>query len=296
MIELTYKVANSRESVKDMDTARELYSRVVLFHKGFGANATIDDSVLAARAQLILSDYKRALFEDVKLVQPLEDNLNKKEELLKDALAGYTSAAKYRISEVTTEATYKMGEMLEHLQDSMMTSERPEALTSEQLAEYNSMLEEQAYPFEEKAITIYEGNIRRTTEAGIYDQWIKKSYGRLAALLPASYKRDEVGEHFSGDTSSVIPPNPKLYNSRGILFRENGEFKKAEEDYMRSIAIKHDFPEAYLNLGILYELYMGKSEDALRNYREYVRLARERKDVLLWMDIIEKKAGTKPQN
>ena len=296
LVDLTYKVANYKESMKDFKSANELYERAVSLHKKSGAGATIEESVLAARAQLILSEYKKELFEEVKLVQPLEENLQKKEDLLKEALTSYTSAAKYRISEITTESTYKMGEMLEHLKNAIMESERPGDLTSEQLKEYNFLLEEQAYPFEEKAIAIYEGNIHRTLDSGIYDQWIKKSYERLASLLPARYKRDEAGDRFSGDISSVIPPNPKLYNSRGILFRENGEFKKAEEDYLKSMSIKPDFPDAFLNLGILYELYLGKPEDALKNYKNYVHLGGKREDVLVWIDIIEKRISTGSQH
>ncbi|MBI5199911.1 MAG: tetratricopeptide repeat protein [Nitrospirae bacterium] len=296
MVELTYRVANSRESVKDFGTARGLYERVVLLHKNLGAGATIEESALAARAQLILSDYKKMLFEGVKLSHPLEENLKKKEDLLKDALAGYMAAAKYRISDITTETTYKMGEMLDHFRDAILESERPKKLTPEQLEEYNFLLEEQAYPFEEKAINAFEGNVRRTTESGIYDEWIKKSYESLARLLPVRYKREEVGETYSGDISSVIPDDPEIYNSRGILFRKNGEFKRAEEDYLKSISIRPDLRNAFLNLGILYELYLGKPEDALKNYKEYVRLGGGREDVLVWIDIIEKKIGTRSQN
>jgi len=293
MLELTYKAAGSRESMKDIDGAKGLYERVVLIHKKSGADATLEESALAARAQLVLSDHRKTLFEGIRLVQPLEENLIKKEALLREALAGYTSAAKYRISDITTEATHKMGEMLEHLKNAIMESERPGELTPEQLEEYDFLLEEQAYPFEEKAITIFEGNVRRTTEAGIYDPWVKRSYERLAGLLPARYQRDEAGKRFSGDISAVMPDDPDLYNSRGIWRRENGEFKKAEEDYLQSIGIRPDFPDPFLNLGIVYELYLDKPDEALKNYKEYVRLGGNREDVLVWIDILEKRTGAK---
>lgn len=296
MVDLTFRVASSRESVKDLAIAHRLYERVILLQRKLGATATIEDSLYAARAQLTLSDYMKSLFEKVKLVQPLEENLKKKEDLLKDALTGFTAAAKYQISEITTEATYKMGEMLEHFRDAILESERPGGLTSEQIEEYNFLLEEQAYPFEEKAVAAYEGNIRRTIETGIYDQWIKKSYGSLARLLPARYKRDEVGGPFPEDISSVIPDDPDTYNNRGIWFREKGEFKRAAEDYLKSIAMRPDSPDPFLNIGILYELYLGKPKEALKNYREYVRLGGKREDVLVWIDIIEKRAGANLKN
>jgi len=296
LIELTYRVAENRASIGDPVTAKTLYERVISLHKESGANATIEESILAAKAQLAIGDYKKNIFEKVKLVHPLEENFKKKEALLKEALAGYTAATKYRIGDISTEATYKMGEMLENFKDAILDSERPKDLSPEQLEEYNFLLEEQAYPFEEKAILAYEGNIKRTIETGIYNQWIQKSYENLARLHPARYKRNEVGERFSGDISVPIPDDPELYNSRGILFREKGEFKKAEEDYLKCLSLKPDFDKAYLNLGILYELYLGRPEDALRSYREYIRLGGKREDVFAWIDIIEKRINSKTQD
>ncbi|MBI5756155.1 MAG: tetratricopeptide repeat protein [Nitrospirae bacterium] len=293
LIELTFKVANIRDSVKDFGNAKVLYERVIALHKRLGANADLETTATAARAQLILGDNRNRLFEGVKLIHPLEENLKRKEDILRDALTDYTSAAKYRISEVTTEATYKMGEMLEHLRNAILESERPLELTPEQLEEYNFMLEEQAYPFEEKAVTTYESNVRRTIEAGIYDSWAKKSYERLSILLPARYKRVETGERYNGDISSVISDDPDTYNRLGILYRENGEFKKAEENYLKGVSIRAGFSDSFLNLGILYELYLGRLEDALKNYKEYVRLGGSRGDVLSWIEMLEKRIGVK---
>ncbi len=53
------------------------------------------------------------------------------------------------------------------------------------------LLEEQAFPFEEKAIEIHEANARRAAE-GVYDEWVQKSYTALAELKPARYARTEV--------------------------------------------------------------------------------------------------------
>ncbi|MDD5435501.1 MAG: tetratricopeptide repeat protein, partial [Nitrospira sp.] len=110
------------------------------------------------------------------------------------------------------------------------------------------------------------------------------------------YKRTEAGEKFSGDVSSPVPDDPGAYNSLGILHRENGEFKKAETDYQKSIALKPDFSDAFLNLGILNELYLGKLADALKNYKEYVKSGGKREDVLVWINILEKRVGVKSKN
>ncbi|MEK6537509.1 MAG: tetratricopeptide repeat protein, partial [Nitrospirota bacterium] len=208
LIELTFDAAAGREALKDHTTAKTLYEKTISLHKRLGAAATMETTITAAKAQLILGDYKTKFYEYVKIIAPVEENHKKKEGLLKEALADYTAAAKYRISDVTTEATFRMGELFEHHKDAIMASERPSELTAEQLEEYNYLLEEQAYPFEEKAISIHEGNVKKTVEEGIYNLWVKKSYERLSTLVPAKYKREEAGKPFTGDLAVNIPDDP----------------------------------------------------------------------------------------
>ena len=54
-------------------------------------------------------------------------------------------------------------------------------------------LEEQAYPFEEKAIELYQANTGRAPD-GVYDEWVQKSFDRLAGLMPARYAKKERSE------------------------------------------------------------------------------------------------------
>ena len=51
-------------------------------------------------------------------------------------------------------------------------------------------IEEQAYPFEDKAIAVHEKNLELLT-VGIYNGWIDKSLEKLAVFVPARYARPE---------------------------------------------------------------------------------------------------------
>ena len=51
-------------------------------------------------------------------------------------------------------------------------------------------IEDQAYPFEEKAISVHEKNME-LLDVGIYNQWIDKSIAKLSLLLPARYGKTE---------------------------------------------------------------------------------------------------------
>ena len=59
--------------------------------------------------------------------------------------------------------------------------------------QYDVLLEEQAFPFEEKSIKLHEVNAARARE-GIYDEWVQKSFVALAQLNPGRYAKGEIGE------------------------------------------------------------------------------------------------------
>jgi hypothetical protein len=58
------------------------------------------------------------------------------------------------------------------------------------MATYNMLLEEQAYPFEELAITFHEANVQFGWQEG-YNEWVDRSLVALAELSPARYAKFE---------------------------------------------------------------------------------------------------------
>ena len=72
-------------------------------------------------------------------------------------------------------------------------SERPGDLDAEALDQYELLLEEQAFPFEEKAIDLYKANTGRAAD-GVFDEWVRRSFVRLAGLMPARYAKVERSE------------------------------------------------------------------------------------------------------
>jgi cellulose synthase operon protein C len=66
----------------------------------------------------------------------------------------------------------------------------PRGLYPEELEQYELAIEEQAYPFEEKAISVHESNLKLIAR-GVYNQWIDKSLRKLAVFMPARYDKPE---------------------------------------------------------------------------------------------------------
>lgn len=74
---------------------------------------------------------------------------------------------------------------------------------------------------------------------------------------------------------SINPLHNDAYVQYGVMLREQGEFERAEEIYLKALEVwPHNLP-ALRNLGILYDLYMGKFEQALAQYELALRVMPE---------------------
>lgn len=106
------------------------------------------------------------------------------------ALKAYGRAASYKVPEVLTAATYRIAEIYQDLGLAIYNSERPIRLNEEELEQYDILLEEKAYPFEEKAIEFHELNVSRFAD-GLQGVWIWKSLEQLKEFLPVRYDKKE---------------------------------------------------------------------------------------------------------
>ncbi len=158
-----------------------------------GAARTDRTRYLGAMAALALAEPSLEAYRKVALVEPLAKNLKLKKTKMEEALKAYAVAADYGVAEVTTAATYHTAAVYHDFGKAMLASQRPKKLSKAELEQYNVMLEEQAFPFEEKATELHEVNAKRTT-SGIYDKWVKDSFSALATLRPVRYGKTERSE------------------------------------------------------------------------------------------------------
>jgi TolA-binding protein len=182
-------------AVKAGDTqARDYWLRdIIVADRAAGATRTDRSRALAAKATLTLAIPAREEFKRIKLVAPLKKSLAEKRKAMEAALKAYEQAADYQVAEVTTAATFESAELYRQLGKDLMSSERPKNLSKDELEQYVVLLEEQAFPFEEKAIKLHEVNAARTKD-GTYDEWVQKSFAALAQLNPGRYGKVEIGE------------------------------------------------------------------------------------------------------
>ncbi|MFA0809776.1 tetratricopeptide repeat protein [Microbulbifer epialgicus] len=145
---------------------------------------------LAAYSQSALAEQSYGKFARLKLALPLKTSLANKKRAMTATVADYRKVLDLGIADFTTQANFRLAEVYRQLSRDLMESQRPTNLNALELEQYEILLEEQAFPFEEKAIELHQANIQRTSD-GIYDDWVKHSFNSLGELLPARYKKSE---------------------------------------------------------------------------------------------------------
>ncbi len=97
------------------------------------------------------------------------------------------------------------------------------------------------------------------------------------ALIYAQTQRGELAEAEFKQAVQINPANLDGYDQYGIWLRAQGRFAEAEAMYQQALARNPERASTHLNLGILYDLYMGKLPQALEHYQRYLALTNDDK-------------------
>ncbi|MGH8188738.1 MAG: tetratricopeptide repeat protein, partial [Steroidobacteraceae bacterium] len=194
-MEARVKLADMAKANNDLRTRAQWNDEIIRADREAGAARTDRSKYLAAKATLESAEPQVAMFNAIRLVAPLDRTLKSKRSAMEKVLVVYGQALDYGVAEVTTAATFGMGELYRQLGADLMASERPKNLDAEASEQYDVLLEEQAFPFEEKAIELHETNAQRTGD-GVYDEWVQRSFDVLAKLMPARYAKAEKSEDY----------------------------------------------------------------------------------------------------
>lgn len=188
-LESMNKLTDLYSKKRDQKSSEEWRNKIVSIDKKTIANYKTDrTSFIAAQAALELAKSQQAKFANVQLREPLAQRLREKKQFMQEAINLYGVASSYRVATITTESTYAIGDIYQNFSKALLTSERPANLSADELEQYNILLEDQAFPFEEKAIEFHEINIARSIDS-TDNKWIKESFGSLKILFPSRYSR-----------------------------------------------------------------------------------------------------------
>ncbi len=153
---------------------------------------------LAAQANFVLAKEQQVKFDKIALKLPIKKSLKKKRKAMSKTIAAYEQVLSYGVAEFVTAGNYAIGNLYQSLSQSLMAAETPAGLNDLEQSQYEILLEEQAYPFEEQAIDLHISNLHRGW-AGEMDEWVVASLSELAILSPARFKRQEAEEGYVTD-------------------------------------------------------------------------------------------------
>lgn len=230
-----------------------------------GDQRTPRTRTLGAQAALAVAAPVQQAYQQVALVEPLQKQLKLKKAKLEDALKAYALAADYGVAEVVTAATFQTAALYQDFGKALIGSQRPKKLSKLELEQYDVLLEEQAFPFEEKAIKLHELNASRAAQ-GLYDDNVKQSFAALRTLQPARFAKTEKADATPAAGSAAA------LNRQGLGEREQGHFSQAKDAYERALALDPSYATAAYNLGILYDLYLGDKAQAQAQFERYLSL------------------------
>jgi TolA-binding protein len=177
------------------DSVRHQYwlHDIIAADSSAGAARSDSSKLAAAQAQLELGRIDAASARAIALSAPLAANLARRKQAIESAIATLNGAAAYGYADVTTAATFEIGTVYRDFSRALLDSERPAKLSGDALEQYQLLLEEQADPFEQKAIAAHRANLQRFGQ-GVWNDWIQKSAAQLAELAPAQYGKTEQRE------------------------------------------------------------------------------------------------------
>lgn len=85
-------------------------------------------------------------------------------------------------------------------------------------------------------------------------------------------------KHALQQALSLNANSAPIYNYLGVIDRNLGLFQQARHAYKKAIDVDPAYASAWLNLGILYDIYMNKPAQALPQYEHYQQLKNHNDD------------------
>ncbi|MFT6917186.1 MAG: tetratricopeptide (TPR) repeat protein [Motiliproteus sp.] len=162
-----------------------------------GDAASTDRSLfIASGAALTLAKQALSEFQNQALTLPLEKSLPLKRHAMETSIRYLAQTRDFGLAPQSTEATALTGQLYQQFAQALLVSQRPKGLEGLALEQYSILLEEQALPFEDQAISLHELNVSRIVQ-DIYTPGIASSLDALRQLMPARYARDEQVPEYS---------------------------------------------------------------------------------------------------
>jgi tetratricopeptide (TPR) repeat protein len=111
------------------------------------------------------------------------------------------------------------------------------------------------------------------------------------AIIHAHNDNDDATQAAIDAALALNANHPAALNQLGMLLRRNGKFIEAEAAYLKAVTVSPEYALAHYNLGVLYELYMQRLDDALRHFVAYLSVVGEDRRVEKWIADLQRRVA-----
>ena len=157
-IETRTRMAEIFETQLEYTRYHEELQAIVALDRDSGTDRTDRSRFLASRAALVLAERAFERFGRLKLNQPFEESLAEKQAQMDITLQAMEDLVGYEVADATAAATFYIAQTYNEFSQALLDSERPAGLSEAEKVDYELVIEEEAYPFEEQAIAVHEEN------------------------------------------------------------------------------------------------------------------------------------------
>lgn len=193
------KLGKSQDAEKRFAQAQAIYNA----SKKQGINMSVEEVRAAAEAMFKLADYKYRQYEAIKFTLPqarMKKQIEDKARLWKELSMTYEDIVKTGDIEWGVAALYKLGQINKHFAEALFNAPIPEGMTQEEIDAYKFVLEEQAFPIEDRAVKAFQACVAKATEKRIWNEWVELAYKALVdyGQKPEEKKYIEIKSFSSG--------------------------------------------------------------------------------------------------
>lgn len=113
----------------------------------------------------------------------------------------------------------------------------------------------------------------------------------LGDIARLNQQNPEAESHYQ-QAIKINKRNVNAYLRLAMVQREQGKFITSQNTYATALDLWPDFPEAHLNLGVLYDLYLNDDTKAQKHMEAYQFLTNgKNEEVANWIYEIQKRTG-----
>ena len=189
---------NILESNGKYEQANIEYDKAIQFFKTSGSPNTGVAFEYNAEARFkklsgLVSKYDSIKIKNGDTAKTIKDNYDRKETLLKKVADEYLNVVELGAAQWSVASLYMIGYAFQGFAKFLYEAPVPVELNTEELVnEYKKQIDQQAMPYEDKAIEYYEKSIAESARLKLVNDWTRLAKTRMSELNPEQYSYGKV--------------------------------------------------------------------------------------------------------